>query len=73
MAISPETIIECTELGPHGKPVVAVIGWAHDWAAYEQAYPDQTTPEYIASNGDKIGREDALRLFPELHTLRYRP
>jgi hypothetical protein len=73
MAIKPDSIIECTELGSHGKPVVAVIGWAHDWAAYEQSYPDQTSIYDIASNGDKISREEAETLFPELKILRYRP
>lgn len=66
------SIMECEELGPHGKPVVATIGWIHDFAVYEQAYPDQTTPEYIASNGDKIGQEDARALFPELVDYLYR-
>jgi hypothetical protein len=70
--IKPDTILECNTLSRHGKPVVAVIGYAHDWAAYEQAYPDQTTPEYIASNGDKISRDEAMELFPELSSLRYR-
>lgn len=66
------SIIECEELGPHGKPVVAVIGWIHDWAAYEQAYPDQITPEDIADYGDKIGQDDARALFPELVDYFYR-
>ena len=72
MSIKPDTIIPCNEPGSHGKPVVAVIGWAHDWAAYEQSYPDQVTYEEIASNGDKIGRDEATTLFPELASLRYR-
>jgi hypothetical protein len=66
------SIIECEEFSHHGKPVVAVIGYIHDWAAYEQAYSDQTTPEYIASNGDKIGQDEARKLFPELENYAYR-
>jgi hypothetical protein len=73
MTIKQGSIIECEQFGSHGKPVVAVVGYNNDWAAYEQAYPDQTTPEYIASNGDKIGRDEANALFPELTHLRYRP
>jgi hypothetical protein len=73
MSIKAGTIIPCNELGPHGKPIVAVIGHINDWAAYEQAYPDQVTYDEIASNGDKIGRDEATTLFPELASLRYRP
>jgi hypothetical protein len=66
------SIIMCEELSDHGKPVVAVIGWIHDWAAYEQAYPDQTLPELIADRGDKISQEEARKLFPELENYKYR-
>ena len=59
MTIKQGSIIECEELGPHNKPVVAVIRYVHDWVAYEQAYSDQTTPKDIADYGDKIGREEA--------------
>lgn len=72
MSFKPGTIIECSKPGPYGKPVVAVIGYINDWAAYEQAYPDQTTPELIAQSGDKVWREHALELFPELANLSYR-
>jgi hypothetical protein len=70
--IKAGSILECDLLSDKGRPVVAVIGYIHDWAAYEQAYPEQDTPEYIASNGDKIGKDEALELFPELASLRYR-
>ena len=64
--------IECEYVGPHGKPVVAVIGFIHDWAAYERAYDDQTTIDSIARNGDKIGEDEARELFPELKSYKYR-
>lgn len=70
---APGTILKSLELGPHGKPVVAVIGYANDWTAYEQSYPWQVSPELIAESGDKFGRERAEELFPELGHLRYRP
>lgn len=73
MPIKPGSIIECDRLGPHGKPVVAVIGLADfDWAAYEQAYPDQVTPAQIADLGNKILAEQARNLFPELSERVYR-
>ena len=66
------SFIEAAEPGPHGKPVVAVIGYGHDWAAYEQTYPDQIGPDLIAHHGDKISEEQACDLFPELKNLSYR-
>ena len=65
-------VLECDQPGPHGRPVVAVIGYAGDWAAYEQAYPEQDTADLIAHQGDKIGEVQARNLFPELAKLRYR-
>lgn len=70
--IRPGTRIECTEKGPHGGRVVASIGYVGDWAAYEQCYPDQTTVETIAKNGDKIGEDQARILFPELKEYSWR-
>ena len=52
--------------------VVAVIGHVNDWAAYEQAYPDQTTPDDIARNGDKISQDQARELFPDLKFYHWR-
>ena len=72
MTIKPGTIVRAVEAGSHGKPVVAVVGYAGDWATYEQAYPDQTTDSLIARMGDKISRTHAENLFPEFKTLRYR-
>ena len=73
MPIKQGTILECDKLGPHGKPVVAVIGYASDFAVYEQSYPEQVTPSLIAANGDKVYIEHAKDLFPELFkSLRYR-
>ena len=66
MSIKPGSIIECAEMGPHGKPVVAVVGYAGDWTAYEQSYADQHSPDLIARQGDKIGQDEAEELFPEL-------
>jgi len=73
MPIRPGTIIPAKDNGPHGKPVVAVIGYAGDWAAYEQSYPDQTTDQAIADNGDKLYVDDARALYPEFAILLYRP
>lgn len=70
--LKSDLILTCEELGPHGRPVVAVIGYAHDFAVYEQSYPDQYTPELIAQSGDKIYVDDARRLFPELKDYHYR-
>ena len=72
MSIKSGQIIECSEPGPHGRAVVAVIGYAGDWAAYEQSYPDQYSPDLIARHGDKISQEAAEERFPELTALRYR-
>jgi len=74
--IKPGTVIESTMPGPHRRPVVAVIGYASDWSAYEQEYPDQVSPSDIARSGGKISHEQALVCFPEFSassTLRYRP
>lgn len=73
MPIKPGSIIQCDRPGPHGKPCVAVIGYAGDWACYEQAYPDQKTAMQIAANGDKISAEQARHLFPEFSERMYRP
>ena len=73
MSFQPGSVIECNELSSHGKMVVAVIGYARDWAAYEQSYPDQITLQDIADNGDKLSKDEARRLFPELNSLAYRP
>ena len=74
MTIKRGSVIECTEAGPHGKPVIAVVGYAGDWTAYEQSYPDQITPDLIARQGDKISQDAAEELFPELaKALRWRP
>lgn len=72
MTLKTDSILECEEFGSHGKPVVAVIGYNHDFAAYEQEYPDQVTPQDIADRGGKIGADEARRLFPELADYPYR-
>jgi hypothetical protein len=59
-------VISINELGPHGKPVVAKIGYCDDFAAYEQASKDQRTSDDIARWGDKLSKQDAMSLFPEL-------
>ena len=74
MTFRPGTLIPTDEPGPTwGHPVVAVIGYANDWAAYEQSYPEQDTDDLIARQGDKISERSARDLFLELKDLRYRP
>ena len=68
--IKPETIIPSTSLSRSGYKVVAVIGWVHDFAAY-QYYAD-TSDETCAGMGDKISAEEARELFPELKEYAYR-
>jgi hypothetical protein len=72
MSIKRGQVLECEQVGPHGNPVVAVIGFSNDWAAYERSYPQQNTSDLIARHGDKIGENEARQLFPELAKLRYR-
>lgn len=73
MPVKPGSVIECDRLGPHGRPVVAVIGYAgFDWAVYEQSYPDQMAPDLIALHGDKLSAEEARNLFPDLSDRVYR-
>jgi len=44
--------------------VVAVVGHANDWAAYKG--PSDWSDDDVARNGDKIGEEEAKRLFYSL-------
>ena len=69
--ITPDTIIPCMEKSENGHKVVAVIGWARDFAAYEGL--DNMSIYSIASNGDKISEREARSLFPELSSYKYRP
>lgn len=49
--------------------IVASIGEIDDWAAYKGF----GTPEEVARTGDKLGEEEASRLFPRLAAqFRYR-
>ena len=52
---------------------VAVIGYANDWAAYQA--PSSWSDDMVARTGDKIWRDTAEEMFPEIKTagLRYRP
>jgi len=50
--------------------IVAVIGHANDWAAYEAN--SQWSDDVTATNGDKIDAEAARRLFPVCRHLTYR-
>ena len=68
--IKPETIIPSTSLSSGGYKVVAVIGWAHDFAAYQ--YYIGSSDETVAQSGDKISAEEARELFPELKDYIYR-
>lgn len=51
--------------------IVAVIGYADDWAAYRGS--SAWSLDEISSQGDKILEEEARRLFSTLNYLRYRP
>ena len=66
----PETIIPSTSLSRQGYKVVAVIGWAGDFAAYQ--YYVNSSDEDCAARGDKISAEEARQLFPELKDYIYR-
>jgi hypothetical protein len=52
------------------RTVVAVVGWAHDWAAYA-ATSDWSITE-CARHGDKISESEARNLFPQLKDWYYR-
>ena len=68
--IKPDTILPSDTPSDSGYKVVAVVGWAHDFAAYE--WYNTSSDEECASHGDKISEEQARRLFPELKNLSYR-
>ena len=55
-----------------GYKVVAVIGYAHDWAAYKGL--TDWSDEEVASNGDKLDEDAAEALFyaPVVAGLKYR-
>ena len=72
MSIKSGSVLECDQLGPHGRPVAAKIGYNGDYFVAEQAYPDQDTPDLIARKGDKVSRGAAEKLYPELKNLYYR-
>jgi len=55
--------------------VVAVEGYAHDWAAYIGAVQGKDhlkESEDVERNGSKLSREIAEVLFPEFKDLHYR-
>jgi len=68
---NPGDVITSSKRGPHGRIVVAVVGYDNDFAAYEQATPYQNTVVAIAAGGDKLSREHAVSLFPDIQ-LHYR-
>ena len=68
--INPGTILPCNELSEEGYKVVATIGWVNDFSVYQ--YYITSSDEECASRGDKIGEEQARRLFPELSMYKYR-
>jgi hypothetical protein len=68
--IKPDTILPCNNLSDEGYKVVAVIGWINDFAVYQ--YYTTSSDRECASNGDKIGEDQARRLFPELASYKYR-
>ncbi len=58
-----------------GKVVVAVVGDVNDWAAYELEISKDgiaNSPEYVATNGDKISEKAARELFPICRFLKWR-
>jgi len=66
---NPDSILTAP---PSNDPsvVVAVIGWANDWAAYRS--PEGTSVETCAREGNKISEREARSLFPELEKMYYR-
>ena len=68
--IKPETIIPSTVPSRQGYKVVAVVGWANDFAAYQ--YYVTSSNEECARSGDKISSDEARSLFPELKDYIYR-
>jgi len=50
-----------------GMRVVAVSG-VHDWAAYAAPLSWQWSDNHIAATGDKVNREEAEELFPQMKT-----
>lgn len=70
MAFAQGTRIACTEPSHHGHKLVAVIGHIGDFAVYEG--PAEWGTDYIATNGDKIGEDEARERFPELKDYNYR-
>ena len=59
-----------------GRSVVAVVnyhnGEVFDWAAYQATSRAMPVHE-IADHGDKIGRADASKLFPQIPEEKWRP
>ena len=68
--IKPGTILPCDTPSDSGHNVVAVIGYVHDFSAYE--WHNTASDEDCANHGDKISENQARRLFPELEILSYR-
>jgi|WetSurMetagenome_2_1015567.scaffolds.fasta_scaffold941734_1 hypothetical protein len=54
----------------NGYKIVAVIGWAGDFAAY--AGPYEWTAEEVARKGNKILEGKARMMFPQLEDYQYR-
>ena len=68
--IRPGTILPCSRLSFDGYKVVAVVGYANDFACY-QYYTDRSDDE-CARHGDKLSEGEARSLFPELTEYNYR-
>ena len=62
--IKPGTILPCDRLSDEGYKIVAVIGYANDWAAYK--WPTDRSDDDVARNGDKLFTNEAKEYFPEL-------
>ena len=59
---------------PEGERVYVTLGQADDWAAYRLTLPllDVPLPHEILTMGIKVGKEEAVRLFPVMNPERYR-
>ena len=52
------------------RRVVAVVGYAEDWAVYEG--PESMTPQEIADYGNRLSERTAKEIFPRFSYLHYR-
>lgn len=72
VTVQPEdrAVIVYTDRYGQSNKIVAVAGYANDWAAYKA--PADWTDDRVASDGDKISATMARDLFPCFKSLKYR-